>query len=100
MPTIQTRIMTVLLSLLEWFIHFLMPKYSRMLWRSQCSSDNMSLQLAYLLGVRHQEDVNKILVVSQKICYHRWRREERWSGFAWRFALPSRTLVALHGQHS
>ena len=75
LSAIQTRIMTVLLSLSEWFIRFLMPKYSRMLWRSQCSSDNISLQLAYLLGIRHQEDVSKILVVGQKICYHRWRGE-------------------------
>jgi hypothetical protein len=36
----------------------------------------MSLQLAYLLGARYQEDVSKILVASQKICYHRWRGGE------------------------
>src|SRR5271157_3067888 len=33
-----------------------MQKYRRMGWRSQRASDGMSLQLASLLGVRHQED--------------------------------------------
>jgi hypothetical protein len=43
----------------------------------------MSLQLASLLGDRYQQSVSKLLLVGQRMWYHRGRQSQRLYGVAW-----------------
>ena len=48
---------------------FLIHNYNRKLWRSQRASDGMSLHLASLLGIRHQEILT--ICLSNEACASR-----------------------------